>query len=307
MGGLREIEYGTYPGRSRRGRDDQDGAGDAPWGDAGDPARRRAFLPSGLGQRCGVGVDRGSGLAGQRASAPSGRVLVWNQRHQRACDLGAGPGDEHLDVAEEPGHSATSSGRLSVLPWVISGKSAEALTAQAGRLSAHLLANPRLDPVDLGYSLARRSVFEHRAVVVGADRQALMTGLTGVAGGEPGPGAVIGRAGSVGKTVVVFPGQGSQSIGMGRELYDQLPVFAEAFDAVADELDRHLRLPLRQVVWGADSGLLDRTEFAQPALFAVEVALFAVLRNWGVEPGLCDWSFGGGVFGGVCGRGLDAG
>ena len=212
-----------------------------------------------------------------------------------------------LDVAEESFHSATSSGRLSVLPWVISGKSAEALTAQAGRLSAHLLANPRLDPVDLGYSLARRSVFEHRAVVVGADRQALMTGLTGVAGGEPGPGAVIGRAGSAGKTVVVFPGQGSQSIGMGRELYDQLPVFAEAFDAVADELNRHLRLPLRQVVWGADSGLLDRTEFAQPALFAVEVALFAVLRNWGVEPGLCDWSFGGGVFGGVCGRGLDAG
>ena len=61
-------------------------------------------------------------------------------------------------------------------------------------------------------------------------------------------------------------------------------MFAEAFDAVADELDRHLRLPLRDVVWGDDQGLLDSTEFAQPALFAVETSLFAVLRSWGLSP-----------------------
>ena len=71
---------------------------------------------------------------------------------------------------------------------------------------------------------------------------------------------------------------------MGQGLYRQLPVFAETFDAVADELDQHLRLPLRQVIWGADGSLLDSTEFAQPALFAVEVALFAVLRRWGLSP-----------------------
>ena len=136
---------------------------------------------------------------------------------------------------------------LSALPWVVSARSAEALTAQAGRLLAHVEADERLDPVDVGWSLARRSVFEHRAVVVGADRQQLIAGLAGVARGEPGAGVVMGRAGSVGKTVMVFPGQGSQAIGMGRELYDQLPVFAQAFDAVADELDRHLRLPLREL------------------------------------------------------------
>ncbi len=179
---------------------------------------------------------------------------------------------------------ANSSRGLSTLPWVISARSAQALTAQAGRLLAHVQADQRLAPADVGYSLARRSVFEHRAVVVGADRQALMAGLDSVASGEPAPGVVMGRAASVGKTVVVFPGQGSQRIGMGRELYGQLPAFAKAFDAVADELDRHLRLPLRRVVWGDDQDLLDSTEFAQPALFAVEIALFAVLRRWGLDP-----------------------
>ncbi len=188
------------------------------------------------------------------------------------------------DFGRESGDGARFEAELSVLPWVVSGKSAEAVRAQAGRLLADAQGDQRLDPVDVAYSLARRSVFEHRAVVVGADRQALMAGLTKVASGEPSPGVVTGRAGPVGKTVVVFPGQGSQCVGMGRELYEQLPVFAKAFDTVADELDRNLRLPLRHVLWGADDDLLDSTEFAQPALFAVEVALFAVLRRWGLSP-----------------------
>jgi polyketide synthase 1/15 len=191
--------------------------------------------------------------------------------------------------ATESARGATNSGGpdrtgLSALLWVVSARSAEALTAQADRLVARVQADERLDPVDVGWSLARRSVFEHRAVAVGADRQQLMAGLAGVARGEPGAGVVMGRAGHVGKTVMVFPGQGSQRTGMGRELYGQLPVFAQAFDAVADELDRHLRLPLRGVVWGDDQGLLDSTEFAQPALFAVEAALFALLRSWGLGP-----------------------
>jgi 4-hydroxyphenylalkanoate synthase len=173
---------------------------------------------------------------------------------------------------------------LSALPWVISARSAEALTAQAGRLLAHVQADERMNPVDMGWSLARRSVFEHRAVAVGDDRQQLVAGLAGIARGEPGAAVVMGRAVPVGKTVMVFPGQGSQWIGMGRELYGQLPLFAQAFDAVADELDRHLRLPLRRVVWGDDQGLLDSTEFAQPALFAVETALFTLLRSWGLGP-----------------------
>ncbi|KJX75850.1 type I polyketide synthase [Mycobacterium lepromatosis] len=191
---------------------------------------------------------------------------------------------EEAPAPVEAGDSTPDQPRLSVVPWVVSGRSKEALLAQARRLAFYVQADPELDPVDVGCALAARSVFEHRAVVVGESREQLIAGLAGLAVGESGAGVTIGQAAPLGKTVVVFPGQGAQRLGMGRELYSQLPVFAEAFDAVADELDRHMRLPLRDVVWGADAGLLDSTEFAQPALFAVEVALFAVLQHWGLRP-----------------------
>ena len=155
-----------------------------------------------------------------------------------------------------------------VVPWVVSARSAEALTGQAQRLLAWLIERPELSVVDVGYSLvSTRAVFEHRAVVVGGDREQLMAGLAGV---------VVGRAASVGKTVWVFPGQGAQWLGMGRGLYGRFAVFAKVFDEVCAVLDSHVRVPLRSVMWGSDAGLLESTEFAQPALFAVEVALAAV-------------------------------
>ncbi|ORA05269.1 membrane bound polyketide synthase, partial [Mycobacterium angelicum] len=146
---------------------------------------------------------------------------------------------------------------------------------------------PALDVVDVGYSLvSTRSVFDHRAVVVGQTRDELLAGLAGVVAGRPEAGVVCGVGKPAGKTAFVFAGQGSQWLGMGSELYAAYPVFAEALDAVVDELDRHLRYPLRDVIWGHDQDLLNTTEFAQPALFAVEVALYRLLMSWGVRPGL---------------------
>ncbi len=212
-------------------------------------------------------------------------------RRAGVSSFGISGTNAHVIVQQAPqaavveGVGADRGGAMSVVPWVVSGKSVEALAGQARRLGEYVGERGELGVVDVGWSLVcTRSVFEHRAVVVGADRGQLMAGLAGLAGGEPGAGVVVGRARSVGKTVFVFPGQGSQWLGMGAQLYGQFPVFAQGFDAVADVVDRHVRLPLRQVVWGGDEDLLNSTEFAQPALFAVEVALAGLLRRWGVVP-----------------------
>ncbi len=172
-----------------------------------------------------------------------------------------------------------------VIRWVVTGRSAEALGKQARRLLEHVGEHAELSPADVGWSLVTtRSVFEHRAVVVGADREQLMAELAGLAAGEPRADVAAGRAHSLGKTVFVFPGQGSQRLGMGQQLYGRFPVFAEAFDEAVAVLDPHLRLPLLQVIWGADAALLQSTEFTQPALFAVGVAVGALLRSCGVTP-----------------------
>ncbi len=142
-----------------------------------------------------------------------------------------------------------------------------------------------MSAADIGWSLVTtRSVFEHRAVLVGRDRGALTRGLAGLAAGEPTPGVVVGRAGPAGQTAFVFPGQGSQWPGMGRELHQRFPAFADAFDEAAAAMDAHLRSPLREVMWGTDAESLRRTEFAQPTLFVLEVALASLWRSWGVTP-----------------------
>ncbi|MGW7260544.1 SDR family NAD(P)-dependent oxidoreductase, partial [Streptomyces sp. NPDC054834] len=166
------------------------------------------------------------------------------------------------------------------LPWVLSARSAEALREQAGRLREFVTADSSLGVRDVAFSLAEtRTVFEHRAVVLGGDRTELVAGLGALAAGEAPVGAV-----NAGRTAFLFTGQGSQRAGMGRELYASQPVFAEAFDAVCAAVDPHLDRPLKDIVFGDASGLIDQTQYTQVALFAVETALFRLVESFGVRP-----------------------
>ncbi|MEY9969416.1 acyl transferase domain-containing protein, partial [Streptacidiphilus sp. MAP12-16] len=190
---------------------------------------------------------------------------------------------EQAPAAESPDAIDGTAVRPSVVPWVLSAKSDEALRAQAGRLVSLVERRSDLSSADVGFSLATgRAALDRRAVVVGDGRDDFLRGLAALAAGEPGANLVQGSV-TEGRSAFLFTGQGSQRPRMALELYEAFPVFADAFDEVCAHLDGHLERPLREVVFAAD-GLLDQTAYTQPALFAVEVALFRLLEAWGVRP-----------------------
>ncbi|MFF4732272.1 type I polyketide synthase [Streptomyces mirabilis] len=194
------------------------------------------------------------------------------------------PGDQDGDQAAEPGPGPVLASGL--VPWVVSGKKASALRRQADRLRAFVAADPGADLGDVGRSLvSSRSGFGHRAVVLGRDRDELLSGLAALSDGGEAAGVVRGIAGPLGGVVFMFPGQGSQWVGMGRQLYDAFPVFAASLDecatALAEWVDWSLLDALRG---GLGAASLERVDVVQPALFAVMVSMAALWRSWGVEP-----------------------
>ncbi len=235
------------------------------------------------------------GLRVNRALSPW-PVAEGRPRRAGVSSFGMGGTNAHVileqappptEVTETAAWTGDSRGAgLSVVPWVLAARSAEALAGQAARLLASVQADERLDPVDVGWSLVTaRSVFEHRAVVVGADRQQLMAGLAGLADGRPGAEVVLGRADSVGKTVMVFPGQGSQWAGMAVPLLDSSPVFADQMRCCGEVLAEFVDWSLLDVVQGVEGAPgLDRVDVVQPVLWAVMVSLARVWQSVGVVP-----------------------
>nr|WP_239581369.1 type I polyketide synthase [Streptomyces sp. HB132] len=187
--------------------------------------------------------------------------------------------EQAQEADEEP---AASTAVLPVVPWLLSARSGPALAEQAARLLAqHETVH---GAVDYGYSLAMaRTAMDHRAVLIGADGESLLRQVAALADDPQVAGAVTATAVDHNPIAVLFSGQGAQRSGMGRELYGAYPVFADAFDAVCAELDRHLDRPVRDVVFEGGE-LLDQTQFTQAGLFALEVALFRLVSAWGVRP-----------------------
>ncbi|MEU4210833.1 beta-ketoacyl synthase N-terminal-like domain-containing protein [Streptomyces sp. NPDC026206] len=195
---------------------------------------------------------------------------------------------------EEPPAEQPQAGRETgvAVPWLLSARSDSALRAQARRLAGHLEANPRVSTRDIAFSLATtRALHGHRAVVTGDDRAAMVSAAAALGRGET-PGAVVEEQGGGidghGRAAFVFTGQGSQRLGMGRELAGAFPVFDAALREVCAALDPLLGRSLTSVMWAEPgpeaAALLDDTGWAQPALFAVEVALYRLFASWGAAP-----------------------
>jgi polyketide synthase 12 len=195
---------------------------------------------------------------------------------------------EEAPAAEPESPAVPADPAFGAVPWLLSARSAAALAAQGARLAAHVdgsQAAAGLTPADVAHSLvAGRTVFEHRAVVVGSELAELVSGVRAVADGAPAGNVVSGVAGDP-RVVLVFPGQGSQWAGMAVELLDSSPVFAgriaECEAALSPFVDWSLTAVLRQVS-GAPG--LDRVDVVQPVLWAVMVSLAAVWEAFGVVP-----------------------
>ncbi|HEX6354482.1 type I polyketide synthase [Actinophytocola sp.] len=235
--------------------------------------------------------------AGAVSLLTEAREWPRNGRPRRAgvSAFGISGTNAHLILEEAPQEEPISEepALVGAAPLVVSAGSPGSLAAQAERLGS--LLSSGAGEVSLarvaGALTSHRAVLGQRAVVVAEDSAEALAGLAALARGEHAPGVVTGSAGAPGKTVWVFPGQGSQRIGMGRELYERYPVFAEAFDEACAHLDAFLAgwvdHSVRDVVLGEVAGgaeLLDLTVFTQAGLFAVESALFRLVESWGVRP-----------------------
>ncbi|MFJ7153279.1 type I polyketide synthase, partial [Streptomyces sp. NPDC100445] len=188
--------------------------------------------------------------------------------------------------AEEPTEpSAPADGTA---PLILSARTPDALAGQAGRIADFLHDTGTALPTVAGALVSRRAVLPRRAVILTESREEALSALNALSDGETAPSVITGTAAADAKTVLVFPGQGSQRVGMGAELYERFPVFAGAFDEACAVLDTQLagavEHSVRDVVFGVVGGLLDRTVFAQAGLFAVESALFRLVESWGVRP-----------------------
>jgi acyl transferase domain-containing protein/D-arabinose 1-dehydrogenase-like Zn-dependent alcohol dehydrogenase/acyl carrier protein len=215
------------------------------------------------------------------------------ERPRRAgvSSFGISGTNAHLILEQDPSDEpvAPEPRPLAAVPWIISAQSEQAVRDQARRVLEHVERHPDFAPVDIGFSLATtRPTFARCAAIVAADPDGFRSGLRALAAAEPTAQVVEPAQATARRTAFLCTGQGAQRAGMGKQLYEAFPVFAEALDEVCRHFDEDLDRPLGQVMFAGkgsdDAALLDHTAYTQPALFAFETALFRLLDRWGVRP-----------------------
>ncbi|WP_370643436.1 type I polyketide synthase [Amycolatopsis sp. DSM 110486] len=195
---------------------------------------------------------------------------------------------EQAEPFEPTEPSAAEPAQIPLPPVLVSARGSDALGEQAAQLATWLSRTPDADPGDVARAMAAgRASLEERAAVVAGDRAGVLAGLRALAGGEVVPGVVRDRV-REGRLAFSFAGQGAQRPGMARSLYEAFPVFAAAFDEICAAFAPGLDRPLADVVFAVEgtdaAAALGTTTYTQPALFAVEVALYRLLESWGVRP-----------------------
>ncbi|QKX58562.1 uncharacterized protein TRUGW13939_05687 [Talaromyces rugulosus] len=223
--------------------------------------------------------------------------LPTDSRLRRAgvSAFGIGGTNAHVIVEEPPriiiedtADKITKSELPIAVPFVLSGNSVSALRAQAEKLRIHIESGYGKDHrlSDVAYSLATsRTHFHQRLVVIAKDKAQILQKLEFVSSGS----GKLRNVNEIGKASLgmLFTGQGSQQLGMGKDLYAIYPVFRDALDDIVGRFTE-LEWPLLDIMWAepgsASASLLSRTEFAQPALFALEVSLWKLWQSWGVKP-----------------------
>ena len=223
-------------------------------------------------------------------------TTAWNpidgRRLAGVSSFGFSGTNAHIILEEAPEESAQPLQAPSRPEHVLalSARDSQTLQDLAGRYIDVLsdTRSPQPSLADVCFTAnAGRSHFAHRLAASGSAREAVVEALTACRAGNPHSRLATGSRGAHPPRVAfLFPGQGPQYVGMGRALYDSSPVFRAALDDCCDVLDKLLPQPLRPVIFGksGDTGALDETAFAQPAMFAMEMALAALWRSWGVEP-----------------------
>lgn len=240
-------------------------------------------------------------LAGTRLAVATA-LTPWPRGAQPRCaavsSFGVGGTNAHVIVEEAPAlpvePSPLADGAWHLLP--LSAKSPEALRAVAQRWAGFLNAHAQVLPDAVFTASERRTHHDLRLAVVGQSARELATRLGQFALGEEAPGLASGQRSSIAlpRVAFVFSGQGPQWYAMGRELLAAEPVFRD----VMTECDALLR-PLSgwslldALAAGETDSRLNETEVAQPALFALQVALVALWKSWGIQPdGLVGHSIG---------------